>query len=395
MKAFDFYSPTRFLFGPGRETETGTQVRAWGGRRVLVVYGGESARRSGLLDRVLTSLDEAGVEHLCLGGVQPNPRLALAREGVRMAIEGKIDFVLAVGGGSVIDTAKAIAVGAACPDTDVWEFWLRKVPVTAALPVGTVLTLSAAGSESSESAVLTNGETHEKRGLGSDLLRPRFAIMNPELTATLPPYQVACGTVDIMMHTMDRYFNPETSNELTDEIAEGLLRVVIRNGKKALEQPGDYQALSELMWAGTLSHNNLTGLGGVKDFAPHQLGHELGAMFDIAHGATLSAVWGSWARYCMEQDIPRFARFGVKVFGLDPAGKTERELALAAIEATEDCFRSLNMPVSFGELSCGVVTEEQVRDLAWRCTYYGSRTIGTFRVLGHDDILAIYTMANH
>ena len=395
MQAFEFYSPTRILFGPGREAETGAQIKAYGGTRALVVFGGQSAIRSGLLDRVMDSLTRAGVAYRTIGGVKPNPRLALAREGVKRAIEMEADFILAVGGGSVIDTAKAIADGAANPGTDIWDFWEQKVPLTAALPVGVVLTLSAAGSESSASSVLTNWDTRVKRGLSSDLHRPRFAVMNPELTATLPPYQISCGTVDIMMHTMDRYFNPITTNELTDEFAEGLLRTTIRNGKKALEQPGDYQALSELMWAGSQSHNGLTGLGGAMDFAPHQLGHELSAKFDIAHGATLAAVWGSWARYCMDQDPARFARFGRNVFGLDTAGMEDSAAAMAAIEATEDCFRALNMPTCFSEAECGVLTDEALEEMAVRCTFYGKRTIGSFRVLGREDILAIYKLANH
>jgi len=331
-----------------------------------------------------------------VSGVQPNPRLSLVYKGIELCREHDVQLVLAVGGGSAIDTAKAIANGAANPELDIWnDLWLKKVTLTKALPVGVILTISAAGSESSDSAVLTNDETHEKRGLSSDIQRPRFAILNPELTMTLPPYQVACGVVDIMMHTMDRYFNPVTSNELTDEIAEALLRTVIRNGAIAVKDPTNYQAMSELMWAGSLSHNGLTGLGSNKDFAPHQLGHELSAMFDVAHGASLAAVWDSWARYCLDADPARFARFGVNVWGLDPAGKEEAQLALEAIEATASYFRSIDMPTCFSALACGVLAEETVKEMAHRCAFYGTRTIGTFRVLNESDILAIYTMANH
>lgn len=256
MHPFQFYVPTRIIFGPGTELQAGQQTAAHSASRVLVVYGGHSAVKSGLLDRVLDSLGQAGLAYDTLGGVQPNPRLGLAREGVRKALAFQADFLLAVGGGSVIDTAKAIAAAAASPSIDLWDdLWLKKVPLERALPLGAVLTISAAGSESSDSAVLTNEQTREKRGLNSDLLRPRFAILNPELTLTLPRYQVTCGVVDIMMHTMDRYFNPVTGNELTDEIAEGLLRCTIRNGRRAAEHPGDLQAMSELMWAGSLSHN--------------------------------------------------------------------------------------------------------------------------------------------
>lgn len=394
MRAFEFYCPTQILFGPGTQRQAGALVRAQGGTRVLVVFGGQSAVKSGLLDQIKSSLEESGLPHTLLGGVRPNPRLSLVRTGVERAQEFGADFILAVGGGSVIDTAKAVADGAASPGTDVWDLWTRKAPLERSLPVGAVLTIPAAGSECSDSAVLTCDDTLVKRGLNHPLHRPRFAIMNPELTATLPPFQVACGAVDIMMHTMDRYFNPVTGNQLTDEIAEGLLRTVIRCGRQALEQPGNYDAMSELMWAGSLSHNGLTGLGGEKDFAPHMLGHELSAKFDFAHGATLSAVWDSWARYCVDSGSARFAQFGRNVWGLDPAGRSEKELALEAIQATADYFTSLNMPVCLSQLGCGILEEPVLEDLSRRCTFYGQRTIGTFRVLGYEDILSIYRMAN-
>ncbi len=395
MQAFEFYSPTKIIFGPGTEQQVGAQAASFGAHRVLVVYGGQSAVKSGLLDRVLASLKDSGLTCETLGGVHPNPHLSLVREGLKKAQSFGADFLLAVGGGSVIDTAKAIADGAANPELDIWDdIWLKKAPLEKALPVGVVLTIPAAGSESSDSAVLTKDETLEKRGLGSSFHRPRFAIMNPELTFTLPPYQVSCGIVDIMMHTMDRYFNPITTNELTDEIAEGLLRTVIRSGRRALEHPGDYQAMSELMWAGSLSHNGLTGLGNQLDFAPHQLGHELSARFDAAHGATLAAMWGSWARYCLDTDPARFARFGVKVWGLEDKGD-EKALALAAIQATEDYFSSIGMPTSISQIIGSVQPPEMLETLTRGCTFQGQRTIGSFRVLGHEDILAIYNLANH
>lgn len=395
MQAFEFHSPTKILFGSGTEAQAGAQAAAFGATRVLVVHGGQSAVRSGLLDRVKVSLEQAGLVYDTLGGVQPNPRLSLARSGVEQALAFGADFLLAVGGGSVIDTAKAIAAGAANPGADLWDLWTMKLPLTRALPVGVILTIPAAGSESSNSAVLTHDEDRLKRSLRTELYRPRFAILDPELTLTLPPYQVACGTVDIMMHTMDRYFNPVTTNELTDEIAEGLLRTVIRSGKQALDHPGDRQAMSELMWAGSLSHNGLTGLGGVIDFAPHQLGHELSAKFDCAHGATLSAVWSSWALCCVDADPARFARFAVKVWGLAPSHGGDMELALRAIETTEAYFRSLGMPVCLSDLIGAVQPEAVLEDLALRCTFYGQRTIGSFRVLGYEDILSIYRLANH
>lgn len=396
MQAFEFYSPTKIMFGPNTEEQVGQQVAAHGGSRVMVVYGGNSAIKSGLLERALHSLDRAGLVYQCIGGVKPNPRLSLAREGLKQALAFGADFILAIGGGSVIDTAKAIADGAANPECDIWDdFWLKKIPLPGSLPVGVVLTIPAAGSESSDSAVLTNDDTQEKRGLSSPFHRPRFAIMNPELTFTLPRYQVTCGIVDIMMHTMDRYFNPVTTNALTDEIAEALLRNTIRYGRKAMEHPGDYQAMSELMWAGSLSHNGLTGLGNKKDFAPHQLGHTLSAMYDVAHGASLSAIWDSWARYCVNTNPSRFARFAENVWGLDRAGKDVDTLAMEGIEATRQFFRSLDMPTCMSQLSCGVQPESVLQDLAYHCTYGNTRTIGSFQVLNYDDILAIYRLANH
>lgn len=393
MERFDFYSPTKILFGKGREAEVGAQVAAFGGKKVLVVYGGKSAKESGLLSRVEESLSAAGVEVLSLGGVQPNPRLSLAREMVQKGIAFGADFLLAVGGGSVIDTAKGVAHGIANPDVDIWEFWMGREKLTKTLPVGVVLTISAAGSELSDSAVLTDEETHAKRGLNTDLQRPRFAIMNPELTYTLPKYQVACGVVDMLMHTLERYFNPVTCNFLTDEIAESVMRTVVRYGPTAVENSRDYQAMSEIMWAGALSHNNLTGLGSVKDFTCHQLGHEIGGLFDVAHGATLSAVWASWARYCLSENPARFARLGEKVFALAPTGDVYAD-ANAAIDAAESFFAALDMPTCLADLNIGEVSEEVLEQLADGFTRGRTRTFGQFKNLDFDDALTVYTMAN-
>lgn len=324
MHAFTFSLPTQIVFGPGTETETGKLIAGQGGHRVLVVYGGQSAVRSGLIAKVQASLTQAGLEQDTFGGIHPNPRLFQVREGVEKAKAMNADFILAVGGGSVIDASKAIALGVANPEADLWDFWLRNQPVERTLPVGTVLTISAAGSETSDSAVLTRDDTLEKRGLSSQLFRPRFAVMDPELTYTLPPYQIACGVVDMMMHTLDRYFTSVTDNTLTDEIAEGVLRNAVRWGKKAVSTPNDYQAMSELMWTGSISHNDLTGLGAPKDFAPHQLGHELSAKFDCAHGASLSAMWGSWAAYCWKENPSRFAQLGVKCGGWSSTAAVSR-----------------------------------------------------------------------
>lgn len=393
MKNFTLYTPTRIVFGKEVEKETGRLAKEQGASKVLIVYGGGSIIKSGLLKSVQESLQKEGIAYTELAGVKPNPRMSLAREGVEKAISFGADLILAVGGGSSIDTAKAIAIGAANEGIDLREFWSGKEAITKVLPVGAVLTIAAAGSEMSDSAVLTNEETGKKGGVNTDLVRPRFAVMNPELTYTLPKYQLTCGIVDIFMHTIERYFTPEDGNELTDEIAEGLLRTLIRNGLKAVEQPKDYDALSEIMWCGSLSHNNLTGLGRPKDFACHKLGHEIGGMFDEAHGATLSAVWGSWARYVYQLDIERFANYGKKVWNIE-LDKAE-EAAIAAIEKTEEFFRALDMPVSIGELSIGAQPDEVLKKMAESATKGDTVKLGCFKRLDMRDMYEIYKMANH
>lgn len=392
MNSFTYWVPTEIVFGRGTEEQTAALVKKHGGTRAVLVYGGHSAEKSGLLAKIERLLSEGGVPYEKLGGVQPNPRLALAERGVKLAADSGADFILALGGGSVIDTAKAVAIGAANPGTPLWDFWTQKAAVGKSLPVGVVLTIPAAGSETSDSAVLTNAALGVKRGINTRWNRPRFAVLDPELTFTLPVYQIACGAVDIMMHTMERYFTLSEGNELTDELAEGLLRVAIRNGREAVEHPGTYGPMSELMWAGSLSHNDLTGLGGVKDFATHQLGHELSATFDVAHGASLSAVWGSWAEYCMPRKPERFARFAEKVWLV--SGESTEEKACLGIGKTVDYFRSLGMPACFTELGIGVQTEEQLQALADRCVFHGARTIGRFRELNGEDCYRIYKAAN-
>lgn len=394
MQSFQYYIKTNVVFGEGSVCRTAELVKKHGGSRVLVVYGGGSAKRSGLLDRVFALLDEALLPYDSIGGVQPNPRVELAREGVKRAVEFRADLILAVGGGSVIDTAKAIAHGAANPETDIWEFWKRRAVPTHSTPVGVILTIPASGSETSDSAVLTNEQECEKRGLNTDLNRPAFAILDPKLAMTLPPRQVSCGVTDILMHTLDRYFTPADDNELTDALAEALLRVVIRNGPKVVENENDLHAMSEIMWCGSVSHNGLTGLGAPREFTTHQLGHALSEKFDAIHGETLSAMWGSWARYVWETKPARFARFARNVWDVDDVDADEA--AMLGIEATENFFRSLHMPVSLGELKdVGVQSEEGLQELALRCSYQKTRTIGSFRVLGYDEMLEIYRLANH
>ncbi len=394
MKNLVQYTPTEVIFGRDTHKQTGEAAKKWGAHRVLLVYGGGSVIKNGTLQAVEQSLEEAGLIYEELGGVKPNPRLSLAREGVKKALEFEADFILAVGGGSSIDTAKAIAIGAANPGKDIWDiFWSGKEAVTQVLPVGVVLTIAAAGSEMSDSAVLTNEETGRKAGLSTDFNRPKFAIMNPELTFTLPKYQVACGIVDIMMHTLERYFTPVGGNQMTDEIAEGLLRTVIANGKIAYEDPENYDAMSEIMWCGSLSHNGITGLGGQKDFLNHKLGHELSARFDEAHGATLSVVWGSWARYVYQIDVERFAHYGRSVWNITEADP--EKAALQAIEATEAFWRSIDMPICLGQMKTGILSDEVLRTMANLATKDDTVLLGTFKKMNAEDLYQIYQMANH
>ena len=398
MQKFTYYAPTEIVFGPGTEMNTGALVKKYGGSRVLVVYGGQSAVRSGLIDRILGSLKEAGIEAKAAGGVVPNPLLSTARKMVEEACAFEADFILAAGGGSVIDTAKATAIGAANPGKDLWSFWTGR-PVQKSLPVAAVVTIAAAGSETSNSAVLTNDEVEPrtKRGLNGDFNRCRFAVMNPELTMSLPKYQIGAGAADIFMHTSERYFSPVRGNHLTDEIAEGVLRDIMIYGPAGVRDSSDYEAMSEIMWCGSVSHVGLTGLGSKGDgpregdWSCHQLGHALSALFNATHGATLTAVWGSWASYVCHEDMARFARFARKVCGV-----TEEDDALAAeqgIEKAEEFFRSLGMPLTITELLGRDLTEDEVRQLAEECSYGKTRTVGSMKVLSFDDMVRIYDAA--
>ncbi|MGL5435717.1 MAG: iron-containing alcohol dehydrogenase [Lachnospiraceae bacterium] len=392
MQNFTQYNPTEIIFGKNTENESGKAVKKWGGSRVLLVYGQGSAVKSGLVERVKKILLEEGIACAEIGGVQPNPRLKLAEEGVEKALEFGADFILAIGGGSVIDTAKAIAHGTANPGVKLWDIWTGKVTLTKTTLTGSILTISAAGSETSDSAVITNEELGKKAGLNTSLNRPVFAIMNPELTYTLPQYQVACGVVDIMMHTLERYFLPNQSNEMTDEIAEGLLHTTINNGTVAYETPTDYHAMSELMWCGSLSHNGITGLGRPRDFCVHKFGHALGAKFDKTHGATLSATWGAWANYVYQNDPARFKHYGERVWNLTI--DNEEEAALAAIESTVNYFKSLNMPVNLPELLGEAPTDEVLWELSLDATMNNTVRLSIIKELDANDVFAIYKAAN-
>ena len=333
MQSFVQYTPTKVVFGKDTQKEAGKLVSELGITKVFLVYGGGSVIRSGLLDEIKKSLDEEHISYEELGGVKPNPRLSFARKGVEKAIAFGAELILAVGGGSAIDTAKGIAIGAANPGTDIWEFWKNKKELKKALPVGTVLTISAAGSEMSNSAVLT------------------------------------------------------------DEIAEGLLRTLIRNAAKAYENQEDYDAMSEIMWCGSISHNGITGLGRPKDFLCHKLGHQLSAKFDEAHGATLSAVWGSWARYVYHLDEARFANYGRKVWNIDE--KNDEKTAVAAIERTEEFFRSLHMPTCLGDMKMGVQPDEVLKEMAGKATAGDTMKVGAFQKMGEKELYEIYKKANH
>ena len=388
MFDFKYYTPTKVVFGKNTETRVAELVKEFGGTKLLVHYGGGSVVRSGLLKRVTDTLDAAGISYVTLGGAVPNPHLSLVYEGIELCRKEKVDFLLAVGGGSAIDSAKAIGYGLA-NEGDVWDFYDYKRIAKAGMPLGVILTIAATGSEMSDSSVITKEEGLVKRGYSSDFGRPRFAILNPELTMTLPDYQTACGCTDIMMHTMERYFTNGGNMEITDSIAEGLLRTVMVNAEILAKDPKNYDARAEVMWAGSLSHNGLTGCGNDGgDWMTHKLEHELGGLYDVAHGAGLSAVWGSWARYVCPECLPRFKRFALNVMGVDPSG-TDEEIALKGIEALEAFFRRIGMPTNLRELGVSA-TEEDLTLMAHKCAVGVGGAMGSARLLKEEDMLAIY-----
>ncbi|MDR3588131.1 MAG: iron-containing alcohol dehydrogenase [Negativicutes bacterium] len=394
MNNFEFYSPTKVIFGKDVEKNVGNEIKAWGGTKVMLHFGGKSARASGLLDRIEGSLREAGINYISFGGVVPNPRLGLVLEGVELCRREKVDFVLAVGGGSVIDSGKAIAMALANPGLDIWDIYDGKVLPTACLPVGVVLTIAAAGSETSQSSVITKEDGLLKKGFNNNIIRPKFAFMNPELTYNLPPYQTGCGVVDIMMHTIERYFCAQRGNELTDRIAEQVLRNTIKYGKLCMEDPRDYKARSEVMWSGSLSHNQLTGLGSQGNFSGHLIEHELSALFDVAHGAGLAAIWCWWARYVVEADVNRFVQYAINVWDcvLDPIDP--KVTALEGIKKTEEFFTAIDMPINLSQLGVGTLTEAQIEEMAQKCCLFGKRLVGPVKPLQVEDVKAIYRMAN-
>lgn len=393
MRSFEYFAPTKVIFGKDSHLQIGDILKKENCHKVLIHYGGKSAVASGLIDEVSGCLTDAGIDFVTLGGVVPNPRLSKVREGIELCKKENVDFILAVGGGSVIDSAKAIGYGVANPWTDVWNFYLKTEVPTACLPIGVIPTIAASGSEMSNSSVITNEDGWLKRGAAKcDLCRPKFALMNPKLTYSLPQYQTESGCVDILMHTMERYFVNIETMEITDSISESLMQTVIYNARILMREPDNYTARAEIMWAGSLSHNGLTGCGtGGGDWACHQLEHELGGLYDVTHGASLAAIWGSWARYVYDVNPERFAQFATNVFDI-PCGLDFEKTALAGIEAMEDFFRSIKMPVSLHELGLDL-DDQQIHELAFKCSYEDTRTIGVFKQLNMKDMEKIYTMA--
>jgi len=394
MKNFNYYAPTQVAFGRNTESQVAELVKKYGGSKVLIHYGGQSAIRSGLLAKVEQILTEAGIAYVKLGGVKPNPRLSLVRKGIELCKEENVDFLLAVGGGSVIDSCKAISSGRFYQG-DVWTLYEHKDHATQYLPIGCILTIPAAGSEMSNGSVITNDEVESwlKKDYCVDEFRCKFAIMNPELTFTLPAWQTACGITDMMMHTMERYFSKDDDMETTDAIAEAILRTCMKEGPLALANPTDYTCRANIMWAGTLAHNDLTGCGTTGDWATHNIEHELSGLFDVSHGAGLAAVWGSWARYTRNENLPRFARFAHNVMGIDTTNMSDMEASDAGIKAMEQFFRSIGMPTDIHTLVGKDITDAEIEEMAQKCTNGDTTTIGGLKILHAADIVKIYQMA--
>jgi alcohol dehydrogenase len=387
MNNFNFYSPTFFVFGKERENEAGKYVIRFGGSNVLIHFGGGSVIKSGLLDRVKASLTTENITFSELGGAQPNPRSGLVYEGIEICKRNKIDFVLAVGGGSVIDSAKAIALGALY-DGDFWDFYTGK-RVETALPVATILTISAAGSEGSTGSVITNENGMLKRAANSDALRPVFSILNPELTCTLPNYQTACGAADMMAHVMERYFTNTQDVEITDRLCEAILLTVIKETPKALADPTDYESRANIMWAGMVAHNDICGVGREQDWSTHQIEHELSALYDVAHGAGLAVMFPAWMKYVMNNDVMRFAQFAVRVWGCEMDFQHPEKTALQGIERYEQFMTTIGMPIRFSELGAKA---EDIPTLV-KTAGLGENTMGSFVKLTEEDIRKIYELA--
>ena len=388
MNNFTFYSPTYFVFGKNTESEAGKYVKRFGGSKVLIHYGGGSVVRSGLLDRVKESLTKENIGFVELGGVTPNPRSGLVYQGIDLCRTEGVDFILAVGGGSTIDSSKAIAAGVLY-EGDFWDFFEGK-PLTQALKVGTVLTIAAAGSEGSESAVITKEEGMYKRGMSYNVLRPVFSILNPELTCTLPSYQTACGATDIMAHVFERYFTNTKEVEVTDRLCEAVLLTMIKEVPIAIKDQDNYDARANIMWAGMVAHNNIVGVGRDQDWASHGIEHELSALYDVAHGAGLAVIFPAWMTYVMKHDVNRFAQLAVRLWGCHMNFANPEETAKEGIERLKQFLHSIGVPISFAELGA---KEEDIPKLVEKMGLGEAGTIGSFVPLTSKDVDAIYRLA--
>ncbi|MCU6762640.1 NADH-dependent butanol dehydrogenase A [uncultured Roseburia sp.] len=388
MDNFVFYSPTKFVFGKGEENHAGKYVKEFGGSRVLLHFGGRSAEKSGLLDRIRESLKKEGLYIAELGGVEPNPKSGLVYKGIELCKNENIDFILAAGGGSVIDSAKAIGLGALY-DGDFWDFYTGKASVEKTLPVGTVLTIAAAGSEGSDGSVITHEDGNFKRPCGSDLMRPKFSILNPELTQTLPPYQTACGITDMMAHVFERYFTNTKEVEVTDRMCEGILKAIIQEAPKVMADPDNYEARANIMWAGTMAHNDICGVGRQQDWASHNLEHELSGLYDCAHGAGLAVIFPAWMEYTLEHNVMRFAQAAVRIWGCEMNFEYPEITARAGIKALRGFWKSLGMPLNFQELGA---KEEDIPKLLETLQIDG-RTEGGFVPLDREACEAVYRLA--
>ena len=388
MENFNFYSPTEFVFGKGREVECGELVAKYGGTKVLIHYGSGSVVRSGLLDRVKKSLEDKGIAYVELGGVQPNPRDTKIYEGIEICRKENVDFILSVGGGSCIDSSKGIALGTLY-DGDFWDFYTRKAFPEKALPVGTILTIAAAGSEGSGASVVTKEEGMLKRDVGSDILRPRFSILNPELTCTLPAYQTACGATDIMAHVFERYFTNTKEVEITDRLCEAVLLTMIKETPRVIEDPYNYEARANIMWAGTVAHNDIVGVGRSQDWNSHMLEHELSGLYDCAHGAGLAVIMPSWMEYVMNHDVMRFAQMAVRVWGCEMNFENPEATAKEGINCFRKFLVSIGMPINFAELGA---KEEDIPKLV-DTLGVGDGVRGGFMELNAQDVTNIYKIA--
>lgn len=388
MDNFIYQSRTKIIFGRGTEAAVGEETKPFG-NKILLHYGGGSIKKTGIHDKIMASLKASGIEVIELAGVQPNPRLSLVREGIRLCRENNIRFILAVGGGSVIDSSKAIAAGVPY-EGDVWDFYTQKKEVGRALPIGVVLTIPAAGSESSPGSVITNEDGWFKRALKSGHIVPSFAILNPELSFTLPSYQTACGAADIMAHIMERYFTNTRHVELTDRLCEATMKTVILNVPKAISDPRDYDARAEIMWSGTIAHNNLLSTGREGDWGSHDIEHEISGIYDIAHGAGLAIVFPAWMKYVYKHDILRFAQFAHRVWNVDDNFFNAEDMAVRGIQSMEAFFSSLGLPIRLSQVS---IDGSRLEEMADKCTDSGSHTVGRFVKLTRDDVLNILKLS--